>query len=194
MRRSESIALATIVAMLGACAPVEPPRAGRGVSPQSSGPASRSVEKPASVEGAAFAAAHNRWRREVGAPDIAWSRTLEQRARRQAAALQNAGCRLAHEEDELGENLFLRWTRPHPPQATPEQVVESWAREHTDYNEATNRCRPGKGCGHYTQVVWAETRAVGCASARCVAPDDRHILIWVCKYEPRGNYAGERPY
>ncbi len=143
---------------------------------------------------AAFAAAHNRWRREVGAPDISWSRSLEKRAQRQAATLQAAGCRLAHEADEFSENLYSTSTRPREPQATPAEVVASWTSERANYDYSTNRCRPGAQCGHYTQVVWARTRAVGCGSARCAAPDGWHTLIWVCKYDPRGNYIGERPY
>ena len=35
--------------------------------------------------------------------------------------------------------------------------------ETVDYDYWSNWCRPGKKCGHYTQMVWAETEAVGCA-------------------------------
>jgi pathogenesis-related protein 1 len=45
-------------------------------------------------------------------------------------------------------------------------------------------------CGHYTQLVWADTEAVGCAVAR---NPTQTYEVWVCNYTPGGNFAGERP-
>jgi hypothetical protein len=36
--------------------------------------------------------------------------------------------------------------------------------EAADYDYKTNRCRAG--CGHYTQVIWRDTKELGCAVAR----------------------------
>jgi len=56
-----------------------------------------------------------------------------------------------------------------------------------NYNYKTNRC---KGmCGHYTQIVWRDTKELGCGVAR---GGDREI--WVCDYSPPGNYQGRLPY
>jgi hypothetical protein len=44
-------------------------------------------------------------------------------------------------------------------------------------------------CGHYTQIVWRNTKSVGCAVAR-----GKGVEVWVCNYDPPGNYAGQRPY
>jgi pathogenesis-related protein 1 len=44
-------------------------------------------------------------------------------------------------------------------------------------------------CGHYTQIVWRNTKAVGCAVGGKGARE-----VWVCDYDPPGNYVGQRPY
>jgi len=44
-------------------------------------------------------------------------------------------------------------------------------------------------CGHYTQIVWRDTKQVGCGVAR-----DNRREIWVCNYDPPGNWVGHRPY
>ena len=46
-----------------------------------------------------------------------------------------------------------------------------------------------QSCGHYTQVVWANTLSVGCGVAVCPTG-----TIVVCNYAPPGNYVGEKPY
>ncbi len=71
--------------------------------------------------------------------------------------------------------------------ATPHQVVAAWADEAREYDHGTNSC--SGVCGHYTQIVWRTTRAVGCAVG-----SDAHRQVWVCEYEPAGNWVGYRPY
>jgi len=69
-------------------------------------------------------------------------------------------------------------------------LVQRWAAERADYDYAAGVCRVGKVCGHWTQVVWNNTRELGCGVAVC--PDNGQI--WVCHYNPPGNFIGERPY
>lgn len=47
-------------------------------------------------------------------------------------------------------------------------------------------------CGHYTQLVWANTRFVGCARWHCSGL--RYPSSIVCDYGPGGNINGQRPY
>ena len=41
--------------------------------------------------------------------------------------------------------------------------------------------------GHFTQVVWKDTKKLGCAISNCPGQGD----IYVCHYDPAGNYAGQ---
>jgi pathogenesis-related protein 1 len=128
-------------------------------------------------------AAHNAVRAHLGIPPLEWSGRLADQAQSWANRLLTSN-RFAHRADHFyGENLF----EIAGASASPEQVVDAWAAESRDYDYAANRCR--KVCGHYTQLVWATTKAVGCGVAR-----NSRREIWVCNYDPPGNYVGKRPY
>jgi hypothetical protein len=84
-----------------------------------------------------------------------------------------------------------------PGSLTVAQVVALWASEAQFFDYATNTCASGEQCGHYTQLVWRGTTAVGCGMATCTTgspfgsgPWD----FWVCDYEPPGNFVGQKPY
>jgi pathogenesis-related protein 1 len=128
-------------------------------------------------------AAHNAVRARVGMPSLAWSGRLAARAQDWADTLL-ARNQFAHRPNSpYGENIFEITGGA----ATSAQVVSDWASEARDYDYASNRCRGV--CGHYTQIVWRTTKEVGCAVAR-----GRGREIWVCNYDPPGNYVGERPW
>ena len=71
-----------------------------------------------------------------------------------------------------------------------EEVVQSWASEEEFYDYDANTCEPNQMCGHYTQIVWEQTTHVGCAVHIC---EDQSEL-WMCNYNPAGNWVGEKPY
>lgn len=74
--------------------------------------------------------------------------------------------------------------------------IVNWYNEHTDYNFDPNTC--SGVCGHYTQVVWANSDKVGCAYQSCQDGDIfsgyAYQLILVCQYSPPGNFNGQKPY
>jgi pathogenesis-related protein 1 len=125
----------------------------------------------------------NEVRARIGIPPLTWSYTLARHAQDWANTL------LARKQFEhspksgYGENLFEIVGAG----ASTARVVDSWASEAKDYDYASNKCR--KVCGHYTQIVWASTKEVGCAVAR-----DARREVWVCNYDPPGNWVGKRPY
>jgi pathogenesis-related protein 1 len=128
-------------------------------------------------------ALHSVVRARVGLPPLARSGRLAARAQEWADTLLARGQFIHRPKSPYGENLFeIRGAA-----ATSAEVVQAWAAESRDYDYRSNRCRGV--CGHYTQIVWGDTRAVGCGMAR-----GRGREVWVCEYDPPGNWAGQRPY
>jgi len=141
--------------------------------------------------------AHNRVREEMGVPPLSWSPKIAAYVQKWADHLAEEGCQMVHRtENEYGENLFWQsaviWSdgRKEISKISPTEAVTSWADEKKDYRYNSNSCRSGKMCGHYTQVVWADSKEVGCAMQVC---SDRG-QIWVCNYSPPGNWVGRKPY
>ncbi|XP_071509739.1 GLIPR1-like protein 1 [Diadema antillarum] len=74
-------------------------------------------------------------------------------------------------------------------------MIENWYSEAEDYHFANHSC--SGVCGHYTQIMWAETTHVGCAVAMCSTLENLDwspATILVCNYGEGGNYVGKRPY
>jgi pathogenesis-related protein 1 len=137
-------------------------------------------EKSSSQE---MLAAHNALRERLKLPSLVWSNQLAKYAQDWANRLAGTG-QLSHRSNPVyGENLFLA----HGAQADPAAVVAAWASEAQSYNYRNNSCQ-GR-CGHYTQLIWRDTKRVGCGNA---SKDETQV--WVCNYDPPGNIVGERPY
>ncbi|WP_299406983.1 CAP domain-containing protein [Acaryochloris sp. IP29b_bin.148] len=128
--------------------------------------------------------AHNQWRQRTGIPPLTWSDKLANHAQAWANHLAHDNFKLYHRPNNpYGENLT--WAAHQ--QLSPTQVVNMWGDEVQHYNYDTNQC--SAVCGHYTQLVWQNTTEVGCANVR-----SGHQEIWVCNYNPPGNYRGQKPY
>jgi pathogenesis-related protein 1 len=126
---------------------------------------------------------HNSIRHSVGVSPLTWSEELAARAQEWAQTLLESGQLSHHPNSAYGENLF-DITGAHAPAA---QVVDQWASESKNYDYNSNRCNGT--CGHYTQIVWRDTKEVGCGVARGSQRE-----VWVCEYNPPGNQNGKRPY
>jgi uncharacterized protein YkwD len=128
-------------------------------------------------------AAHNAVRRQVGVPPLSWSDRLAAAAQEWANVLLKRMEFRRNPRTRYGENLW----EIVGDKGTPKEVVDDWASEAKDYRYSSNTCHGI--CGHYTQIVWRNTRQVGCAVARGGGRE-----VWVCEYDPPGNYVGQRPY
>ena len=142
-------------------------------------------------------ATHNMIRARLGLPALRWSERLAAIASKRAAYLaEHNNCEMRHTRSGYGENIFwaspVKWSdgKREIQKITAEHVAEAWAAEAANYDYRTNTCRSGAMCGHYTQMVWKDTRELGCGMAVC---DDK-AQIWLCVYNPPGNYVGIRPY
>ncbi|KFW08913.1 Glioma pathogenesis-related protein 1, partial [Fulmarus glacialis] len=74
-------------------------------------------------------------------------------------------------------------------------ALSDWFNEVRSYDFNTHSCTDM--CGHYTQVVWAESYKVGCAVHFCNTVENFPGLFraahFVCDYGPAGNYP-RKPY
>ncbi|KAK2599989.1 hypothetical protein QQS21_005291 [Conoideocrella luteorostrata] len=124
--------------------------------------------------------AHNFFRGQHSAKPLTWSDGLAKKAQGWANK-----CKFSH--DSPGENLaagsgFTSWGG----------FVNLWGAERKKYNY--NKPGFSQDTGHFTQVVWKNTRQVGCGWKKCNGGQGlvKGFYI-VCKYDPYGNYDGQYP-
>ncbi|KAL2502169.1 CAP superfamily protein [Forsythia ovata] len=103
------------------------------------------------------------------------------------ANLRRWDCALEHSNGPYGENIF--WGSGNG--WMPANAAMAWVSERRWYNYWSNSCAHGKECGHYTQIVWRDTRKIGCARVIC---NGGKGVFMICNYDPPGNYIGEKPY
>jgi hypothetical protein len=126
---------------------------------------------------------HNRERAAVGVAPLRWDSALAasalECAKALAASRQFRHCR-------SGENLWMGTAG----RFTPTQMVQLWAAERRDFQAGTfpkvSRTGNWQAVGHYTQMVWRTTTAVGCGAA--TGADGLTRLV--CHYAPPGNILG----
>ena len=138
-------------------------------------------------------AAHNRERNLIGVAALSWDPALARSARDWARYLARTG-KFEHSPDDpwwaepQGENLWAGTVDYYQ----PESMVGLWAAEKRNFKSGVfpNNSRTGRveSVGHYTQLIWGKTGAVGCALER-----GREEDVLVCRYTQAGNVVGERP-
>lgn len=89
-------------------------------------------------------------------------------------------------EDPMGQNLYNGYNRD------PHNAMKLWFNEYVDYDFHSNTCQPNQQCGHYTQIIWANSRLVGCALK--IDCNGLYKYYIVCNYYPAGNFVGQQPY
>ena len=138
--------------------------------------------------------AHNKYRTELGIEGLKWSDPLAAHAKKWADHLASMGGRTlmhapASERGGEGENLWMGTAGYY----SLTQMVDGWGGEkkYFIYNTFPNVSRTGNWAdvGHYTQVIWKDTKEVGCAKSTAGGYD-----ILVCRYSPAGNYISRKPY
>ncbi|XP_055891420.1 glioma pathogenesis-related protein 1-like [Biomphalaria glabrata] len=141
---------------------------------------------------------HNKLRADEPSTDMlnmTWNTALESNAQSHASR-----CNFSHssganrtnvgEFSYAGENLYASSGT-----LNVNSFVDSWYSEKSQYNYDANSC--SGTCGHYTQVVWANSTAIGCGVQFCpvlASSSMKNSYFVVCQYGPGGNIAGKRPY
>ena len=131
---------------------------------------------------------HNAARAEVGVAPLTWDDALAQEAEAYAQELARRH-RFEHDRDRNGhgENLYWYSASTNTPMS---DASKSWYDEIEVYRYR-KCCGPNfSETGHYTQMIWHSTTAVGIG----VAVSSRGETYVVARYNPTGNWQGEFPY
>lgn len=133
--------------------------------------------------------AHNKYRAKLNIPPLVWSEKLAGNAKVWADRLA-AERRVYHSSGTgQGENLWMGSSGGY----SLTHMVDTWGREKAFYKNGIfpNVSTSGdwSDVGHYTQMIWRATIAVGCAKSTGGGFD-----YFVCRYAPPGNVRGERVY
>ena len=134
---------------------------------------------------------HNKVRRDVGNDPLGWSTELAAYAQEWAENLASRNCAFKHRTGEnkkkpYGENIFGGSGIPY----TATDASESWYSEIKDYVHGPLTYDNWYPVGHYTQMIWYNTKEVGMGKATC----ENGMILIVANYNPPGNYIGQKAY
>lgn len=133
--------------------------------------------------------AHNQERMRLGLASLSWNPRLADEAARWAEKLAQEG-RLEHSNRQqrsgTGENLWMGTAGYY----STDHMIGAFTREKALFVAGrfpdVSLSGRWQDVGHYTQMIWPETREVGCAMAEAHGRD-----IMVCRYWPAGNWVGQ---
>ncbi len=134
---------------------------------------------------------HNKVRADVGVGPLVWSAALAAYAQAWADHLAATDCRMKHRpqsgrwKQKYGENLFTGTAGYYD----VADAVAAWESEKKYYHGEALNDSNWYDSGHYTQMVWKNTKRLGGAQVVC----NGRIII-VCNYDPPGNWIGQKPY
>lgn len=148
--------------------------------------------QPSASEAERLLIVHNSERTRLGLPPLAWNPALARDAEDYAKELL-ARAELAHAPEARrkgqGENLWQgtagAWD--------PDGMIGMFLDERRYFRAAAfpdiSLTGAWKDVGHYSQIVWRDTKEVGCAIETGGGND-----VLVCRYLPAGNVFGQRPF
>lgn len=120
---------------------------------------------------------HNKIRAWHHTPKLVWDDGLADYAERYANK-----CEFRHSHSPYGENIAAGYP-------SISAAVNAWYTEHQYYSYD----RPGFSyrTGHFTQLVWKESKKLGCAYIACNGKGGTPGNYLVCEYNPAGNILGK---
>ncbi len=136
-------------------------------------------------------AVHNSERSAVGVPPLTWNDDLAAGAKIWAEHLATSG-EFTHDPNKpanVGENIA--GFNPSKGASAPGEGQSLWVDEKKNWHGGVLTPENWYPTGHYTQMVWKDTKQVGCETANGAG---HPYSILVCRYSPPGNYMGQAPY
>ncbi|XP_062549524.1 Golgi-associated plant pathogenesis-related protein 1-like [Armigeres subalbatus] len=126
---------------------------------------------------------HNRLRAKHSAAPLTLDPAISQYAQQWANNIASRNVMQHRSNNSYGENLYASFGRTN---ITGEEVVHSWYNEIKDYR--FGQPNPGNfgQVGHFTQVVWKNSKRLGVG----IAKTGNNVYV-VCNYDPPGNYGGQ---
>lgn len=110
--------------------------------------------------------------------NLTWNNTLASYAAKFVAAYDCASGTIEHSDYDFGENIAIGLSL--------NGSVNGWYNEIKSYDFSKSEF--SESTGHFTQVVWKNTKQVGCAVRYC---NSYWGNLTVCEYDPSGNWDGE---
>lgn len=137
-------------------------------------------------------AAHNAERGRLGIKPLVWSAKLAAHAKKWSQALAVSDMMehsAAAADGSEGENLWFGSKDDYSPEEMIGHFIDEKAMfKRGVFPDVTTTAR-WEDVGHYTQLIWKDTREVGCA----ITSNQRRDVL-VCRYTPMGNVVGEKAY
>lgn len=132
-------------------------------------------------------AAHNEERRRWKVPPLRWDDRLSADAAAYAQRLSRSGILRHSSDNRQGENLWMGTRGAYG----FHHMMNDFLAEKRYYVAravpAISTTGRWEDVGHYSQMIWRTTTAVGCALA-----SNRYYDFLVCRYDPAGNVWGVR--
>merc|ERR1712198_825885 len=132
--------------------------------------------------------AHNELRAAHGASPLVLDAKLNREAQAYAEKLAKLGYMQHASGISQGENLYMdsKWPAKFGPKGkVAKKAATSWYSEIKDYDFTTTRC--SAVCGHFTQLVWKNSKKLGLGLAQVVKGGWAKNFV-VARYDPRGNF------
>lgn len=124
---------------------------------------------------------HNEYRARHGVPALKLNKRLCKHAEEWARILASRGVLIHRNNSQYGENIFCLWSsNASNNNVSGKEVVDSWYAEisqHVFFKEPTTL-----KTGHFTQVVWKESRELGVGMAKNRSGE----VFVVANYDPPG--------
>ncbi|XP_051892721.1 LOW QUALITY PROTEIN: uncharacterized protein glipr2 [Pristis pectinata] len=121
----------------------------------------------------------NEYRKTHGAKPLILNPAISAEAEKWAKHLVNSRT-LQHSDTPHGENIWCQQSTV-TQQVTGQQVADSWYNEIKNYDFSSPRFQ--KNCGHFTQLVWRDSKEMGAG----LASDGKGLTVVVAQFDPAGN-------